>query len=133
MTDDGLRRVAAAIGRVVDRIRAGVPDAERDAAAYVAPRLAGRARGSSRQSMRVAGAVRSDGPRVEVGGSVVAGGELTPAADLFYGANFGAKQYPQFRWPMQGRDYWFFSGIRAEEDALGDVWASVVDDAIEGA
>jgi hypothetical protein len=67
-------------------------------------------------------------PAIEAGGPTSVGSRLTPAYNILFGSEFGARNYPQFR-PHLGRDsYWMFKTVDENEAQIAAAWELVVVD-----
>lgn len=89
----------------------------------------------SRQSALLAGTVkvrRDRVPVVEIGGSAKVGTgtgrNKGRAYQILFGANFGARSFPQFRsWAGKGKDYFVFANIEAHEREIEDRYLDATD------
>lgn len=100
-----------------------VQDARRVSAPYPQSALAA-------QSLRVRKGLV---PKVAVGGggrapSATPRRHLPRYGDLFWGAEFGSPQYPQF--PRPSRGYWFYGALRRYGRVYVQEWLDAVDKAL---
>jgi hypothetical protein len=71
-------------------------------------------------------------PAVTVGGASRVGSRRTQAYKVLFGANFGARSFPQFRpWAGKGQDYHIFSQIEAHQDEVEERYLTAMDRVID--
>lgn len=132
---DGLRETL----RAFRDLPKDASDELRDEAGKIAADMAGwishAATADSRQSALVAGTVkvrRDRVPVVEIGGAARvgtgSGKQKGRAYQILFGANFGARSFPQFRsWAGVGQDYFVFTQIEAHEREIEDRYLDAAD------
>jgi hypothetical protein len=97
--------------------------------------VAAGARAESRTAARVAGTakvLRDRVPAMSIGGAskvgTGTGRRKGKAYQLLFGANFGARTFPQFRaWAGRGNDYFVFTQIEAHEREIEDRYLDAAD------
>lgn len=97
--------------------------------------IASAARADSRQAALVAGTtkvLRDRVPAVSIGGSAKvgtgSGRRKGKAYQILFGANFGARTFPQFRaWAGKGNDYFVFKNIEAHEREIENRYLDAAD------
>lgn len=97
--------------------------------------VASGARAESRTAARVAGTakvLRDRVPAMSIGGAskvgTGTGRQKGRAYQLLFGANFGARTYPQFRrWAGKGNDYFVFRQIEAHEREIESRYLDAAD------
>lgn len=67
-------------------------------------------------------------PAVTVGGATKITSSRAPAYAILFGANFGARSFPQFReWAGKGQDYFIFANIDDHQAEIEERWLSAAD------
>mgnify|MGYP000483430577 CR=1 FL=1 len=122
---DGLREFRADLKALEDRLPRELTKVNKRAAEFLAQRA--RARGQSLGSVaaKAAETLRASGSQL---GGYVIGGDGAP---YFFGAEFGAFAYPQFKpWRGSGGDagYFVYPEIRASEEEVVDMYGDLLDD-----
>jgi hypothetical protein len=135
---DGLRPLLRAFRDLPKEASDELRDEAGRIAQDMADWIAAGARGESKQAALVAGTtkVRRDRvPVVEIGGASKVGtgsGRPGKAYEILFGANFGARSFPQFRsWAGRGNDYFVFSQIEAHEREIENRYLDAADRVIQ--
>lgn len=67
-------------------------------------------------------------PAVTVGGAARITSSRAPAYAILFGANFGARSFPQFReWAGAGQDYFIFANIDKHRREIEERWLDAAD------
>lgn len=108
----------------------------RDRAGLIAADMVGwvQARAFTPQQDRVADTakvVRDRVPAIQLGGTKRITRTRTPAWKILFGANFGARRFPQFLpWAGRGRDYFIWAAVEAHEAQIERRWLEAVDETV---
>lgn len=122
------------------KLLASLPEDVQDTLDETSREIAGRTAGmiqavafsDSKQSRLVAPSIvaaYSKVPTIVAGGRQRIPSHQAAYNDLFYGANFGSYDFPQFEvWAGAKKDYWFFETFYNESPRMVREWAQGVED-----
>jgi hypothetical protein len=135
VTIEGLRPLLRAFRDLPADASAELRDEAGKIAADMVGWISSAARGDSRQAALVAGTakvLRDRVPAVSIGGAskvgTGTGRNRGRAYQILFGANFGARTYPQFRsWAGKGNDYFIFRNIEAHEREIENRYLDAAD------
>ena len=121
---DGLREFRASLKQLEDKLPRELTKANKTAAEFLATKARRAAESQGSVAAHVAESIKATGGQL---GGFIVGGAGHPE---FFGAEFGAKAYAQFKaWLGNGEEagYFLFKAVRDNEEQVVDIYGDMID------